>query len=448
MKAYQETLTLTHRVNDAWTLRGRFVKYDTSTAVVNTQSNPFGSALDENTGVLTRAIFVNNPTQDTIYGTADLTGRFSTWGLNHDLLVGADRYDRDDGEDGFSKFFVEGVAPINIFDPQYGLNTVNIDDPSGAFGKLLANERWWGVYLQDQIRIAEQWHLLLGGRFDDAVRETKFITTTGEEFLSLNDVDEFSQRYGLLYHPWDWLGVYFSYVDAFNAANGGRLRDGTTNLDPERSQQYEVGLKGEWWNGLLSGTLGLYELTKTNILSGDPDPVLAAQGFVVLAGEARSRGIELDIRGRLGEDWDLIAAYAYTEAESTKDSPNPDLVRIPVGSRFANVPRHAGSVWSNLGFSRWGLPGLRWGLGVLVQDQRPGDIPQTFVLPGYARVDTSLSYNWRLGPTRMSAQLNVNNLFDKTYYDASGGDGFLGGGRDTILPGAPRTFLGSIRVEF
>lgn len=446
--AYQETVSLTHRINDAWTVRSRFVKYDTSGSVVNTQSNPFGSALDETTGTMPRGIFVQRPTQDTLYGTLDITGRFVTWRLKHALLAGVDRYERHDGQHGFSKFFTDGVAPINIFAPRYGLTTVNVADPSGAFGKFRTHEHWWAGYLQDQIQFAERWHLLLGGRFDHAVKRTTFIDTTGAASPSRNSVDEFSQRYGLLYQPWDWLSAYFSYVQAFNAANSGRLLDGTSNLKPERSRQYEVGLKGQWWNGRLLATLALYELTKTNVVVPHPDPELAAQGVVTLTGKARSRGIEFDLYGHLREDWDLIATYAFTDAETLKGQDPFSGTPLPKGRRLVNVPRHAGSVWSSLGFSQWGVPGLRWGVGIYVQEQRPGDIRDTFALPGYVRVDTALSYSWRLGPTHMTAQLNVNNLLDKTYYETSGGDSFLGGGRDTILPGARRTFLGSIRVEF
>ena len=64
-----------------------------------------------------------------------------------------------------------------------------------------------------------------------------------------------------------------------------------------------------------------------------------------------------------------------------------------------------------------------------------------FQLPGYAVVNLLGSYSWKAGPTKLTAQLNVDNLLDKRYFTGSN-SGLLG------QFGAPRTFLGSIRVEF
>ncbi|MGQ0592972.1 MAG: hypothetical protein ACT4QB_10060, partial [Gammaproteobacteria bacterium] len=61
--------------------------------------------------------------------------------------------------------------------------------------------------------------------------------------------------------------------------------------------------------------------------------------------------------------------------------------------------------------------------------------------PGYAIVNLLASYQWLLGPTKLTAQLNLDNLFDKTYFVGSNSGG-------AIQFGAPRTFLGSIRIEF
>ncbi len=53
-----------------------------------------------------------------------------------------------------------------------------------------------------------------------------------------------------------------------------------------------------------------------------------------------------------------------------------------------------------------------------------------------------LAYTQRVGKSRMTAQLNITNLLDKDYYGSSDGD------RNSIIPGEPLTFLGSVRVEF
>lgn len=63
-------------------------------------------------------------------------------------------------------------------------------------------------------------------------------------------------------------------------------------------------------------------------------------------------------------------------------------------------------------------------------------------MPGYVRVDALIGYAWNVGQSKVTAQLNVNNLLDKTIYETSAFGGYL------VQPGAPRNFMGSIKVEF
>lgn len=90
-----------------------------------------------------------------------------------------------------------------------------------------------------------------------------------------------------------------------------------------------------------------------------------------------------------------------------------------------------------------GWPGLTAGAGVFLVGQREGNDANDLQLPGYGRVDALLGYSWPIGPSKITAQFNVENLLDKEYFVST-----EFGDRQSILPGDPRTFLGSIRVEF
>ncbi len=159
-----------------------------------------------------------------------------------------------------------------------------------------------------------------------------------------------------------------------------------------------------------------------------------------VAGEAQNRGIEFDVSGALTDHWRLIASYSYIDSEITKDRDTRGGTRNQ-GNRFRNVPRHAGSLWTHYEFTQFGWPGLTAGIGAFFVGQREGDNANSFQLPGYGRLDAALGYSWRIGSSKVTAQFNVENLLDKEYFLASNN-------RFTIQPGAPRTFLGSIRVEF
>ena len=108
-----------------------------------------------------------------------------------------------------------------------------------------------------------------------------------------------------------------------------------------------------------------------------------------------------------------------------------------------NVPTHAGSLWVRLD----AIPEkFETGLGVYVAGQREGDVANSFQLPGYARVDAFAAYHWQLGDSRLTARVNINNMFDKTYY--FGGEPSFSFPRVNIMPADPLTVLGSLRLEF
>jgi iron complex outermembrane receptor protein len=109
------------------------------------------------------------------------------------------------------------------------------------------------------------------------------------------------------------------------------------------------------------------------------------------------------------------------------------------GTRLADVPRESGSLWGRYQFDRhWAF-----GAGIFAQSQREGDQANDFQLPGYARTDLMTSYDFKVGTSRVSLQLNVDNLFNRRFY--TGSHQFS---QDWIQPGKPRTFTMSARVEY
>ena len=82
------------------------------------------------------------------------------------------------------------------------------------------------------------------------------------------------------------------------------------------------------------------------------------------------------------------------------------------------------------------------GAGVYIASERQGDPANSFQLPGFVRLDTGLSYKTKFGPSTLTARFNITNLLDHTYYATTQEN------RANITPGTPRTFLGSLRLEF
>lgn len=435
---YATSVTLKHQFTDDWKAAGRFA-YTKDIGIDNFQIFPAGP-LDENPnsptyGVLQRGYF-NFPdsVRDTYFSTINITGKFKTAWLDHTLLIGGDYFNRKVGDSRTGVFTLPGdpdnTPPLNLFNPVYGMAGFDASKLPPPFDPFDSKQDWWGIYLQDQIAITDKLQLLLGGRFDEASLQQG----TDPEVIDR----EFSQRYGLLYHPVPWLALYGSYAEGFNAANSGRVLTGKPA--PVLSQQYEAGIKGEWFDKRLNASLAFYELTKTNVSVPVKDQLLAARGFVDLVGEARSQGIELDVAGQVTPDFRLIATYSLTDAVTTNDRDDSGGLGN-TGKRLAAVPRHAGSFWGTYDFSNLGATGFSSGLGVYVVGKRAGNNENTYDLPGYVRLDAMLKYSKKVGLSTVSAQFNVQNLLDKDYFSTGGGSGYA-------IPASPRTFLGSIQVEF
>jgi iron complex outermembrane recepter protein len=215
------------------------------------------------------------------------------------------------------------------------------------------------------------------------------------------------------------------------SANNGRDTVTLAALKAERAKQFEIGHKIEWFDGRLSSTLALYELTKRN--RGGSVPVAEPPFYnTVTIGEARSRGLEWDLSGQLSKQLSLIASYAYTDTEVLVDPTYQ-------GKQLANVARHAGSVWARYEInSQWSTAA-----GVFAQGQRQGDSGNTFQMPGYARVDAMLGYRFGWAGAKASLQFNLDNVFDRKYY--SGSHQFV---QDWIKLGAPRTAKATLRLDY
>jgi iron complex outermembrane recepter protein len=140
------------------------------------------------------------------------------------------------------------------------------------------------------------------------------------------------------------------------------------------------------------------------------------------------------LSGEITPGWSIITSYAYTDTEITQDTSGRE------GFRLHDVPEHSGSLWTRYRFLQGSLQGLSLGAGVFAASERT-DFDNSFEVPGYARVDALAAYTWKLGPTRLTAQLNIKNLLDKEYFKNVVSS-------NEIQPGAPRSFIGSLRIEF
>jgi iron complex outermembrane receptor protein len=396
--------------------------------------------LNEVTGDATRWLWDSPIDRRAVSTNFDINGTIHTGSLKHTVLLGTDFRDNDQESAGVWAFGNAGGS-INIFNPVYSFSGYVKPEDNEFF---VVQEQWYGVYGQDMISMFDdRLHFLVGGRYDWAETGQGYSATslaisrgaydpaTGEGFRSGND-EAFSPRAGVILQPQPWLSVYGSYSQSFGSTNA-IVEPGAPTFDPEEAEQWEGGVKTELLDKRLTATMAYFDITKTNIVQ-----TIAGTPFSRPVGEAESKGLEFDIAGRLDEHWSILANYAYANAVITQDEEGN------TGNRLMNVPRHAGGVWLKYDFTEaW--RGLSIGGGIIAMGDRPGDNENSFVLPGFVRVDALLQYevpkellNWGKVTT---LKLNINNVFDEVYYTNASD-------RLSIFPGDPRTFLFSLRSEF
>lgn len=295
-------------------------------------------------------------------------------------------------------------------------------------------QNWYGLYLQDQITLPYNFHLLAGFRYDNANIFSTQVFTIPSSTINAGRVSEdaIKPRIGLLWQPIPQLSLFGDFVEGFGVSNlvGGGGEPSPDLLPPQQSRQWEAGIKMDILGEQLTSTLAWFDIIKTNIPTPSSDPVLRAQGVQVATGAVKNRGLDFDISGRLTPELKVISSFAYINSKIVEDNNGN------VGNRFYGVPTLGGSLWAVYEPYAELFRGLALGAGFVVRSDFEFDNANSFALPGYTTVDLMARYGFSVNSTKLSFQLNVNNLFDKRYY--------LSGG----TPGTPRTILGAIRVEF
>jgi iron complex outermembrane recepter protein len=408
---------LEHRWSKNWKLRNAF-RYNNRN-IKDLSVLPF--EFEENTGTLTRFSGLRQTNIKSYSLQTNVVGEFTTGAIAHTLLMGVDLNRTDEVED--TKI---GSNPLllNIFDPVYeAITEADFDEIPATFDLDTQTDRL-GVYLQDQVAIADQLKLLAGLRYDTV--EKNVVDNASNSETTQND-DAVIPRIGIVYQPIPALSLYGSYSQSFTPS-----AETTSNGDPltaERGKGFEVGVKSELFAKKVLATLAYFNITKQNVANPDPIDPLSS----IATGEEQSQGIEFDLSGEILPGWKLITSYAYIDAEVAEDSV------IPVGNRLYNTPEHSASLWTTYEIQQGNLQGLGFGGGFNFVGERQGDLDNSFTVDSYFLANAAIFYqqdDWRLA-------LNFKNLFDLDYISATNNSRTNGN-----EPGAPLTVIGSVAVKF
>ncbi|MGU2304271.1 Fe(3+)-pyochelin receptor FptA [Pseudomonas aeruginosa] len=354
---------------------------------------------------------------------ANLNGPVRLFGLTHELLGGV-TYAQGETRQDTARFLNLPNTPVNVYrwDP-HGVPRPQIGQYRSP-GTTTTTQK--GLYALGRIKLAEPLTLVVGGReswWDQDTPATRF--KPGRRFTPYG---------GLIWdfaRDWSW---YVSYAEVYQP-QADRQTWNSEPLSPVEGKTYETGIKGELADGRLNLSLAAFRIDLENNPQEDPDhPGPPNNPFYISGGKVRSQGFELEGTGYLTPYWSLSAGYTYTSTEYLKDSQNDS------GTRYSTfTPRHLLRLWSN-----YDLPwqDRRWSVGGGLQAQSDYSVDYrgvTLRQGGYALVNMRLGYKI---DEHWTAAVNVNNLFDRTYYQS------LYNPNWNNRYGEPRSFNVSLRGAF
>jgi catecholate siderophore receptor len=419
LRVHAATALVEHATAGGLTIRNRsrWTSYD------KFYQNSFPGAVNADGSQVNLSAYNNATDRGNLFNQTDITLGMGTGPVQHTLLLGAE-IGRQETEnfrntgyynDATTSFAVPFNAPTVETPITFRQSATDADNRATA--SVAA------VYLQDQLELSRHLQLVAGVRFDRFAVDFHN-NRTGDDLDRQDDL--VSPRAGLVLKPVEPVSVYGTYSVSYLPSSGDQfssLNATTETLEPEQFTNYEVGAK---WDVRpdLSLTTALYRLDRTNTSAPDPnDPTR-----VVQTGEARTTGWELGLSGNVASWWQVSGGFASQRAKITSTTS-----AAAEGQRVPLVPETTVSLWN-----RWQvLSSLGFGLGVIHQDKMFAAFDNTVTLPGFTRADGAVFV--RL--TRLlSAQVNVENLFDERYYATSHGN-------NNIMPGASRTLRLSLTTR-
>ena len=407
-------------------------------------NGPLAGAVNPADTAVNLGAYQHTTNRDNLFNQTDFTYKTATGPVFHTVGFGTE-FGRQTGVDiRNTGIFPNGTNTIvqNPFAPTYFgpvtfvhhfTNVNNGDGVTTADSNSKYGLNIQSAYVRDTIEINRGLQLIAGARFDRFDMSALDMNTN----INRNRVDNLvSPQAAVIIKPIDNVSVYTAYSISYLPASGDQfsaLSPGTLILQPQKFENIEIG--GKWnINPKLLFQTAVYNLNRTN----QPIPVPSApagSGIAFPNGATIVRGFEASLVGYVTDAWQSSLAYAYTDARIANDL-TATTVSLPVlaGNRVQLVPYNQFAWWNKYQFTQmWSA-----GLGIIYFGNSFATSDDTVRLPSFVRFDAAvyakIDETW-------SAQLNIENIFNKGYWASADGD-------NNISPGQGRTIRVLARAKF
>jgi iron complex outermembrane receptor protein len=231
--------------------------------------------------------------------------------------------------------------------------------------------------------------------------------------------------------------VYGSYGEGLEtdvAPNRSRYTNAGQALPALRSEQFEIGVKGQWARTRWQASW--FDITRP--VAGDEGTCDEANTCTrKIDGQARHRGLELSA-GLTQAQWQWDLASTWTDAKRQAAEIDPSVN----GQRALNVPRMSLRAMVQYRFAS--TPGLRSSLRLNHEGTRRVTEDGALQLPAWTTLDLATHHDTRIQGTRTQWTLAIDNLADRRYWRESPKQY----SHYYLYPGAPRTLRVAVKTSF
>lgn len=280
-----------------------------------------------------------------------------------------------------------------------------------------------GIYVQDNISW-KKFKALLGLRYDNYTDKINYKQTDESNVKQ----HAYLPRIGITYTATKNINLYGTYLQGYEPQMASNM-DSTLGgpFDPLESNMIEFGSKTTWFDGKISGTIALYKIEQKNSLYQKPNSDELQQ-----IGKEESKGLELDLSGRILDNWNVTASYAYNNSNITEDeNGNSSNLQKP------NTPKHQGNIWTRYNITNGVFANFGLGMGTNFLTERILQQNSDQTIPRYTLLDAALYYKIN----NFTLQLNINNISNKEHW--VGGYDYI-----RLFPGTPRNWLLTMGYAF
>ncbi|BAU53211.1 Fe(3+)-pyochelin receptor precursor [Mucilaginibacter gotjawali] len=451
MNQFSGMATLNHQFNDNWRLNaiisGQGTDIDSYQASLpNTVSA---------TGEWNRGLARANTIENDYVGQVNLTGKFKTGPITHQVLIGTDLTKVVNVTNGYS---INGQnISTYIYDK---INTIDLtkysqrtDIPTAAdTSRTTAPVYRVGTYAQDLVSLTNKFKVLAGIRWSWQETDQTSINylqkgTTGNGTAITRYDRAFSPKFAFIYQPVSTTSVYISYSNNFIVNTGTDVNTGQ-GLKPSLVNQYELGSKNEFFNGKIVANVSIYRIINSNLAVVAPykaDGTVNSDNTVkVLSGETTSDGFDIDVTGHISKNFYFITGYSYNNARYTKTS---GLKGSPVsGERLVISPVSTANATLFYTFDTPALKGFKVGATAFYTGSRMAGYNNTVgqtqaysrLVPvgGFTTLDLTAGYTYKK-ISLLASVTNITNTMNYLIHD-----------NYSITPIAPRQFVTTLAYKF